>query len=222
MTEPVSREMTVPDEVIAERLSVVRQAIADHGRSDTTIVAVTKGFDASIIRATKRLGLADIGENYAQEVVEKTPAFGADQTVHFMGRIQRNKVRKVCDVVGLWQSVARPEILSEIAKRVDDAKVLIQIQPDGDVSKDGVRPEELPAMFSLADDLGVTIVGLMTIGVLNDPAATRACFAEVAALADDYDVEVRSMGMSGDYRDALENGSNMLRLGSTLFGPRPS
>ena len=223
MAESASaRAMTVPDEVIAERLSVVQQAIASHGRSDTQIVAVTKGFDVSVIHATRRLGLTDVGENYAQEVIEKTPDFGEDQTVHFMGRIQRNKVRKVCDVVDLWQSVARPEILTEIAKRVDNARVLIQIQPEGDTSKDGVRPADLPAMFELADNLDVTIVGLMTIGVLNNPPATRACFAEVSSLADDYGVDIRSMGMSGDYRDALESGSNMLRLGSTLFGRRPT
>lgn len=217
-----SREMTVPDEVIAERLDVVRQAISDQGRGDTKIVAVTKGFDSSVIEATRRLGLTDVGENYAQEVIEKSDAFGEEQSVHFMGRIQRNKVRKVCGVVDLWQSVARPEILTEIAKRTDGARILIQIQPDGDSSKDGVRPADLPAMFALAEELGVFVAGLMTIGVLNDPAATRACFAEVSSLADDYDVEIRSMGMSGDYRDALESGSNMLRLGSTLFGPRPT
>lgn len=215
------RQMTVPDDVIAERLDKIRSTIADVGRPDVTIVAVTKGFDATAVHAARRLGLTDIGENYAQEIVEKNDEFDG-LTVNFLGRIQRNKVRKVCESVHLWQSVSRPEILSEIAKRSAGARVLIQIQPEGDESKDGVRPAELAAMFELADNVGVTIAGLMTIGVLSNPEATTRCFREVSALADEYDVGITSMGMSGDYRDALVAGSNMIRLGSVLFGPRPA
>ena len=215
------RTMTVPDEVIRERLDEVHSAIADVGRPDVQIVAVTKGFDATAVQAARRLGLDAVGENYAQEIVEKAGEFDG-LTVNFLGRIQRNKVRKVCDSVDLWQSVASPEILSEIAKRTTDARVLIQIQPAGDDTKDGVRPDDLPAMFELADELGVTVAGLMTIGVLGDPEATKRSFGEVATLADEYDVEITSMGMSGDYRDALTAGTSMLRLGSVLFGPRPT
>ncbi len=215
------RQMTVPDDVIADRLDEIRSAIASTGRTDVTIVAVTKGFDATAVQAARRLGLVNVGENYAQEIVEKAEEF-SDVTVNFLGRIQRNKVRKVAHLVDLWQSVSRPEILSEIAKRTEHARVLIQVQPAGDTSKDGIRPHELPEMFELAHDRGITIAGLMTIGVLGNVDATRTCFAEVNALANEYDLPIRSMGMSGDYRDALAAGSNMLRLGSILFGPRPA
>ena len=215
-----ARELSVSGEVLAERLDVVRQAIANVGRADVEIVAVTKGFDASAVRAAKALGLTNVGENYAQELIEKSDELHG-VTVNFLGRVQRNKVRKVHDVVDLWQSVARPEILAEIAKRSPGASVLIQIQPEGDESKDGIRPPQLPAMFALAEESGITISGLMTIGVLGDRDATIACFTEVDRLATEYGVEIRSMGMSSDFRDALEAGSTMLRVGSLLFGSRP-
>lgn len=216
-----SRLMEVPDGVLVERLERVRSDIAELAREDVEIVAVTKGFDSSAVEAAKRLGLTAVGENYAQELVEKADRLSG-LTVNFLGRIQRNKVRKVAELVDVWQSVVRPEILTEIAKRTSSARVLIQIQPDGDDSKDGVRPTELPSLLDLAQTLGVKVEGLMTIGVLGDSEATRACFEEVDALADEYELKVRSMGMSGDYRDALVAGSTMLRLGSVLFGPRPS
>lgn len=220
MTEP-DRRLLVSDEVITERLTEVRNAISEFGRDDVEIVAVTKGFDVTAVQTAKRLGLTQIGENYAQELAEKAPEFDG-VTVNFLGRIQRNKVRKVHEFVDLWHSVARPEILVEIAKRSPNAEVLIQIQPEGDETKDGVRPPQLPEMFELASEHGVRIVGFMTIGVLGDPDRTSRSFHELDGLATEYEVTVRSMGMSGDYRLALDAGSNMIRLGSVLFGPRPS
>ncbi len=217
----LDRSLTVADDVLAERLEVVRTAIANVGRDDVQVVGVTKGFDASAVRAAKRVGLSEIGENYAQELIEKSSDFDDGVTVNFLGRVQRNKVRKVHHLVDVWQSVARPEILTEIAKRSDTATVLLQVQPDGDTTKDGVRPPQLAELFALAADLNISVAGLMTIGVLNDADATRKSFAELVALADEYDVPVRSMGMSGDYQEALAAGSTMLRLGSALFGNRP-
>lgn len=77
-------------------------------------------------------------------------------------------------------------------------------------------------MLEAAVSLGVNVEGLMTIGIFGDAKATKECFLELSRLADQYDLRERSMGMSGDYRDALEAGATMLRLGSVLFGPRPS
>lgn len=214
------RELSVSVEVLTERLGTIREAIDECGRHDVEVVAVTKGFNASAVRAAKELGLTHVGENYAQELIEKSEELSG-VTVNFLGRIQRNKVRKVHEFVDLWQSVARPEILIEIAKRSAGSSVLIQIQPDGDETKDGIRPAQLPEMFELAQDHGITIAGLMTIGVLGDRSATIDCFREVDGLAAEYGVAIRSMGMSGDFRDALEAGSTMLRVGSALFGSRP-
>ena len=218
--------MTTPDEVVAERIGTVRSAIDELGRPDVTIVAVTKGFDRSAMDCAQRLGLTNVGENYAQELVGKTEALNNGTNVHFMGRIQRNKVRKVVEIVDSWHSVARPEILTEIAKRATAAgrtpQILIQVRPHDDVSKDGVRPNELDQMLETAREAKIAVAGLMTIGVLGDSAATNAAFIELAALSDEYGLAHCSMGMSGDYRDALAAGSTILRLGSALFGDRPA
>lgn len=214
------RALQTPDDLIAERLEMIRASVAELGRRDVEVVAVTKGFDSSAVCAARRLGLASVGENYAQELVEKAEDL-TDLHVSFLGRIQRNKVRKIAHLVDLWQSVARLEILEEIAKRSPGASVLVQIQPEGDDSKDGVRPASIPEFFERAETLGIEIAGFMTIGVNGDDRRTEQCFREVDALATEYGLAVRSMGMSNDYRIALASGSTMLRLGSVLFGERP-
>jgi pyridoxal phosphate enzyme (YggS family) len=216
------REMRFADEIVAERLARVRGAIDATGRSDVKVIAVTKGFDRSAIDCAQRIGLTDIGENYAQEVEEKIDAVDAGTTVHFIGRIQRNKVRKIVDHIDLWQSVARPEILVELAKRAEAPQVLLQLRAENDTTKDGIRPDELESMLEVAQTHGVIVRGLMTIGILGDPVATQRCFVELDKVAGEFGLAERSMGMSGDYLDALAAGATMLRLGSILFGDRPA
>lgn len=221
MTSPA---METPDDVVAERLDAIREVIADVGRADATIIAVTKGFDRSAIDCAQRLGLGDVGENYAQELLEKVEAIDPATNVHFMGRIQRNKVRKISAHVAAWHSVSRPEVITEIAKRDASARVFLQVRPTADTTdtKDGARPEDIAHLLETAEDSGVDVLGLMTIGVLGNTTATKAAFVELADLADSFGLRERSMGMSGDYRDALEAGATTLRLGSVLFGPRPA
>jgi len=216
------RRMRIADDIVSSRLLEIQDAIVECGRQNVKIIAVTKGFDRSAIECAQRLGLHDVGENYAQEVLEKAEAFAPETRVHFIGRIQRNKVRKIVDHIDLWHSVARPEILAELARRSETAEALIQVRPLEDPTKDGVRPDELEMMLDVAHVNGVTVRGLMTIGVLGDAEATRECFVELDRLADRYELSERSMGMSGDYRDALASGSTMLRVGSVLFGDRPT
>jgi len=216
------REMGLADEIVAERLATVRGAIDATGRSNVEIIAVTKGFDRSAIECAQRIGLTHIGENYAQEVEEKIDAVDESTSVHFIGRIQRNKVRKIVDHVDLWHSVSRPEILVELAKRADSPQVLLQLRAENDETKDGIRPEELDSMLEVAENHGVNVRGLMTIGLLGDAAATQRCFVELDRVAEQFGLAERSMGMSGDYLDALAAGATMLRLGSILFGDRPA
>ena len=216
-----SRAISRTDEEVIKALAEVQRTIESVGRRDVTIVAVTKGFDRSAIECAARIGLGDIGENYAQELQEKSP-LPEGMRGHFIGRIQRNKVRKVASSVSLWQSVARPEILIEIAKRSERPQALIQVVAADDSTKDGVGPSEIENMLEVAQLHGVEITGLMTIGVLGDAERTRESFAQTARLADEFGLAERSMGMSGDYRDALAAGSTMLRLGSLLFGQRPT
>ena len=214
------RSITCSDEQVLASLHEVHDAIETIGRDEVTIVAVTKGFDRSAIDCAARLGLADVGENYAQELLGKLP-LPAGLRAHFIGRIQRNKVRKIGDQVTLWHSVSRPEILIEIARRSARPRALIQVAAQGDTTKDGVEPREIEALLKVAEEPNVEIAGLMTIGVHGDVARTRQSFAALDRLAGEFGLAERSMGMSGDYRDALEAGATMLRLGSVLFGPRP-
>lgn len=210
------------DEVVAEHLAAVRNEIAANGRKNVRIVAVTKGFDRSAIECAQRLGIRDIGENYAQELEDKIDAVNDSTAVHFIGRIQRNKVRKIIDHVDLWHSVARPEILVELAKRTASPQVLLQLRAENDDTKEGIRPDQLESMLEVAETHGVTVRGLMTIGILGDVEATQRCFVELDRVAEQFGLVERSMGMSGDYREALAAGATMLRLGSVLFGERPA
>lgn len=212
--------MIDPDR-FARQLSVVRADIAELSRGDVRIVAVTKGFGAEAIELARNHGVYDIGESYAQELQGKVAVIPDEVQVHFIGRIQRNKVRRIADRVALWHSVARPEILTEIAKRVDGAAVLVQVRPIDDPTKDGVTPADLPMMLERSEQLGVDVRGLMTMGIQNDLDATREVFAAARELASDHGLAELSMGMSDDYRMALEEGATMLRLGTVLFGARP-
>lgn len=215
------RQMLTSDELVGERLAQIRSHVDEVGRPEATIIAVTKGFDRTAMDCAQRLGIGDVGENYAQELLEKVEAVQDGTNVHFMGRVQRNKVRKIAEHVDLWHSVARAEILVEIAKRHPDAHVLIQVRPHDDDTKDGVRPAELEDMLATAEELDVNVDGLMTIGVLGDAGETKRAFGELDQLCETYGLRERSMGMSGDYRDALAAGATMLRVGSVLFGDRP-
>ena len=213
-----------------ERVSDIRQELARIGRSDTRIIAVTKGFGIEAWDAATAAGLDVVGESYAQELQAKLDSAaerdGTDTepigpSIHFIGRIQRNKVRKVADRVDLWHSVARPEILREVGKRAPGASVLLQMAVADDPTKDGIAAAEIDEMLEVAAEADVEVRGLMTIGVLDDADATRAAFREVARLADAHGLAERSMGMSNDWRDAAAEGATLLRLGSVLFGPRP-
>jgi len=209
------------DEQILDAVGEIHEVIAAVGRPDARILAVTKAFPAELVSRAIALGLTDIGESYAQEVLEKADAY-TDCSLHFIGRIQRNKVRKIAEHVSLWHSVDRAEIVREIAKRRPGAELLIQVNPSKDPTKAGVQPEEVATLLAEAEVGGATVKGLMTIGVHGDVKATRDTFHVVRELADQFALTECSMGMSGDYRDALEAGSTIIRVGSLLFGDRPT
>ena len=211
--------VTLPPD-FAERLAAVREEMRGLGRPDARLIAVTKAFPPTLVAAAVEAGVTDVGENYAQEVIEKRDAFGG-AAVHFIGRIQRNKVRKIADRIDWWHSVDRAEIVVEIGKRAPGSDILLQVNAADDPTKAGAAPEALPELLDVAAASGVVVRGLMTIGVLGDADATRRAFVDTRRIADDLGLVECSMGMSGDYRDALVEGSTMIRVGSALFGPRP-
>lgn len=210
---------TVEGPELARRVQEVRRRIEAAGGHPerVTLVAVTKGFDPTAVALARDAGLVDLGESYAQELRQKA-AEGDGLRWHWIGRLQRNKVRQVAAHVHLWHSVDRVEVGVEIARRAPGASVLAQVNTSGEDSKGGCPPEATEALVADLRKEGLEVRGLMTVAAVGDRA--RDCFADLRRLADDLDLPERSMGMSEDLEAAVAEGSTMVRLGSALFGPR--
>lgn len=209
---------------VARRLASVRATVAAGARrGPVTVCAVTKGFGADAVTLAQRLGCDAIGENYAQEVLAKITETGAAHPpVHFIGRLQTNKVKSLAGVVDVWQSVDRASLVDEIAKRAPAAVVYVQVNATGEPDKGGCAPQDAGPLVQRARAAGLQVAGLMTVGPTEpDPQRTRAAFAAVRALADDLGLAGCSMGMSGDVDIALAEGSTLVRVGTALFGERP-
>lgn len=202
-------------------MAAVRARIADAGgEGRVTLVAVTKGFGPEAVAAAVAAGVDDVGESYAQELVAKAAEVSPPRW-HFVGRLQANKVRALAATVGLWQSVDRPRLVDELARRVPGARVLVQVDVTGEPAKGGCPPAEVPALVERAADAGLVPTGLMAVGPLGPPEAARPGFRALAALADRLGLAERSMGMSADLEVAVQEGATMVRVGTALFGPRP-
>jgi pyridoxal phosphate enzyme (YggS family) len=211
---------------VADRLAEVRARIEAAGRSpeDVVVVAVTKGFGAAAVEAATAAGLDDLGENYAQELADKardSASKSEGRRWHFLGRVQRNKVRAIADTVHLWQGVDRVEAGEEIARRAPGAKVLVQVRLAADENRNGCPPDDVPELVERLDDLGLDVRGLMAVGPQGPPELARPGFRTVSALADRLGLVERSMGMTDDLGVAVEEGSTMVRVGRGLFGARP-
>ncbi len=217
---------------LEDRLKIVRERMerAAAGR-EVTLVGVTKTKPAELVRRAVQAGLSAVGENYVQELRDKSAAGayeGAD--VHMIGHLQTNKVKYVAGQVSLIQSVDSLSLMEEISRRAAALNViqdiLLEVNIGGERSKSGVRPESLEELFSAAAGLsGVRVRGLMAIPPSEN---SRAYFPRMFQLYIDnkekkYDnvtMDFLSMGMSEDYEDAIKEGANMVRVGSLLFGPR--
>jgi PLP dependent protein len=214
------------DADVAANVARVRDRIRAAGGdpAQVTIVAVTKRFDADVVLAAVAAGIVDIGESYAQEMEAKaaTLADDADDVRwHFVGRLQRNKVRKVASVVSLWQSVDRLELGAEIARWAPGAAVLVQVDISGEPTKGGCRPDAVPALVDGLTGLDLEVRGLMAVGPLGPAEAARPGFRQLRETARKLGLSELSMGMTHDLEVAIEEGSTMVRVGEALFGPRP-
>ncbi len=210
--------------VVGHNVDALRARIARAGGHDVRIVAVTKGFGVEAARVALDAGLVDLGENYAQELVDKAGRLGAVEPSprwHFIGRLQRNKVRSIAHLVAVWQSVDRPELAAEIARRCPGATVLVQVALSDEEQKGGCAPARAPELVAHGRELGLDVQGLMGVGPLGAPEDAREGFRLLVGLADELDLPVRSIGMSADLEVAVEEGSTMVRVGRDLFGPRP-
>jgi pyridoxal phosphate enzyme (YggS family) len=184
------------------------------------IVAVTKGQDVAVVRAVAEAGLHELGESYAQELLTKVEEAPASVRWHFIGRLQRNKVRLIAPFTDLWQSIDRLPLAAEVARHAPGAAVLVQVNVSGQDQQGGCAPARVGALVEGCRDLGLDVRGLMAIGPRGDDHHVRAAFRRVRELADQQGLPERSMGMSDDLELAVAEGTTMLRVGTALVGPR--
>ena len=217
---------------VQERIAAAQ---ARSGRSAAvTIVAVTKTHPAEAARAALAAGLRAIGENRVQELAEKVEAVGrAAAEWHLIGHLQRNKVRRALPLFDMIESVDSYRLAQELSAEAEragqDVESLVEVNISGEESKSGFSPEELLDAAAAVGQLPrLRVRGLMTIGPLTeDRAAIRAAFVRMRGLFEAcardvpaFDARWLSMGMSGDFEVAVEEGSTMVRLGTILFGER--
>lgn len=181
------------------------------------VVAVTKGHGVETVRAVLGAGMADVGENYAGDLLSKA-AEVPEARWHFLGTVQRRKVRDLAPVVRLWQGVARVEEGEAIARHAPGAAVLVQVNVSGLPQRNGCGWDELPAVVAGLRAMPLDVRGVMCVATTG---REREQFRRLAAAADDLALPERSMGMSADWAVAVEEGATMVRLGTALFGPRP-
>ena len=217
-------------------LARVREAVTRHQAvggwtHPVRIVAVTKTHGPEAVRAAVAAGLTDVGENRVQEAVQKQDAL-RDVRVewHLIGTLQRNKARHAAGRFALIHSVDRVDLAAELDRRVPDGarqSVLVQVNCSDEPQKGGVEPEGLPALLEVMAGLTrLEVRGLMTMSALTDQGAEqRRAFRRLRELRDagvraGHALPELSMGMSGDFPVAVEEGATMIRLGTVLFGAR--
>lgn len=226
MTGPTAAGPPLDRRLVAANLAEVRRRITEAGGDEVRIVAVTKGFGPAAVEVALALGLAAVGENYAQELVAKAEALGADLDPaprwHFLGRLQRNKVRLLAPHVEVWESVDRTALVDEIARRAPGATVYVQVDLSGEPQKGGAAPDEVPGLVDRARDVGLAVRGLMGVGPAGPAEAARPGFRSLVALADELGLPERSIGMTADLEVAVGEGATEVRVGTALFGPRPA
>ena len=225
---------------LIENVERVRQNIAlaarEAGRdpAEITLVAATKTRSDADIRAAIAAGITACGENRVQEMTAHLDADAyAGAQLHFIGHLQTNKVRQVVGRVDLIQSVDSPRLLEAIdrqAARLDLVQdVLVEVNIAGEESKSGIGPKDLEALCQLAGSLPhVRLRGLMAIPPAGEgPQFFRKMHQLYVDIKrkmphNENDIDCLSMGMSGDYMDAVREGATLVRVGTALFGPRPA
>lgn len=226
---------------MTERVAQIRnridQACARAGRDprEVTLLPVSKTFDVAAIREAIALGFTRFGENRTQEIAQKAPLL-ADCDVQWVviGQLQTNKAKEVAKFAHELQSLDRLELAEALDRRLQQEgraiDVLVQVKTSPEETKSGLEPAELFTFLRLlANYQTLRVRGLMTMAVLSeDTQAVRACFAQLKQLQErarqeaiaGVSLERLSMGMSGDFEIAIEEGSTEIRVGSSIFGSR--
>jgi len=206
---------------VAERAAALRREIPPGVR----LVAVSKTQPASAIREAYAAGLRDFGENYAQEWRDKADALQdlAELRWHFIGALQTNKVKYLAGRVAAIHTLDRPELARELSRRFQAkgavARVYLEVNVAGEATKSGCPPEDAPALAGAARALpAIELVGVM--GIPPPDEDPRPHFRRLRELRDRLGLAGLSIGMSADWRVAIEEGSTCVRIGTAIFGAR--
>ena len=200
---------------------------------DVTVICVSKTRKIHEIEEAYASGARDFGENKVQELLEKYDSLSEDVRWHFIGHLQTNKVKYIVGKVHLIHSLDSIRLLQEIEKRYgasnEIANLLIQVNIGKESTKNGVDVEEIDSIINAAKECNnIKIKGLMATIPIGDEESCRRYFSQMKTIFDNLktyehkniSMEFLSLGMSGDYHIALEVGSNMIRLGDSIFGKR--
>ena len=194
---------------------------------ETTLVAVSKTRTNEEILEAYNLGLRDFGENYVQELIKKMDTLPDDIKWHMIGHLQTNKVKDIVKRnIYLIESVDSIKLAKEINKEAiknnKKVKILIEVKISQDPNKTGCSKEKVDNLIEEVKQLSnINLQGLMTIGPnTEDKDIIRESFKEMKQLKDKYNLPLLSMGMSNDYKIAIEEGSNIIRVGTKIFGER--
>ena len=218
---------------IAGNLASVRQRIdaacrrAGHSIEDVTLVGVSKGVSAQSVAEACAAGLTDVGENRVQEAAAKIPAVTAllahRPTWHLIGHLQTNKAKTATRLFDILHSVDSLRLAQALSRRTNERlPVLLEVNVAQDAAKFGFAPEEVTsALAAIAALPNLDVRGLMTIAPLtDDPETSRPFFRRLRELRDTLGLADLSMGMTGDFEVAIEEGATMIRVGRAIFGPR--
>jgi pyridoxal phosphate enzyme (YggS family) len=225
-------------EPIQERLERIRAEIAEAAKKagrridEIELVAVSKGHDAEKVREAMAAGQVLFGESKVQEARAKIPSLSSQARWHFIGHLQRNKVRHALPLFELIHSVDSRELAEHLSRVATEEgvfpRVLLEVNVAGEASKFGFTPEQLTRnMEQLLQLERLEISGLMTIPpVADEPEKARGYFEQLRRLRDDLEkhfgvkLSTLSMGMSGDFAVAIEEGATLVRVGTAIFGER--
>ena len=222
--------------LIVTRLREIRTAIrAARSRSvepdrDIALIAVTKSHPVSVVRELAAAGVTDIGENRVQEALAKAARVGAAVSWHMIGHLQRNKAKRAAGLFTCIHSVDRKGLVEALAGAETALDVFLQVNVSAEESKYGARPEDARELWQSALNAdSLRVLGLMTMAPYSeDPEAARPVFRELRELRDELNrrgdgppLSGLSMGMSGDFVVAIEEGATHLRIGTALVGQKP-
>ena len=225
---------------IEENLKIVQKRITEAalktGRQpgDITLVAVTKTVASDLINQAIGCGVTVIGENRVQEATQKYPDISGPVQWHLIGHLQSNKAKKAVEMFSLIHSIDSLNLAQEVGRRALEAnkvqEILLEVNTSGEPQKYGFGLEEVPNVLNGIKDIdGVKVMGLMTVGPLTeDDQRVRKAFRRLRIIFQDaaklglpkVQMKHLSMGMSGDFETAIEEGSTMVRIGSAIFGVR--